>query len=236
MAHRAIVIGVDDYTDQPRLNLKGAVNDALTVAAWLIDGEGGQVPASNVVLLTSPAVTLPSSWDGVQTVTPATASNINHQLKEIPAKSAQPEDRFYFFFAGHGLTAPSDIAEEAILPADYTTDNPGAALGVHSILDWLKTSQYNRQFVLIDACRNTPFEKRFAIGRFPWIPEPSDRRPQVEQFVYMSTSRGLTAAEVTTLESAQASRAGVFTSALIEGLRGAGEAKYYNYATHAYDV
>lgn len=113
---------------------------------------GGNVPAGNLVLLTSPAANpLPATLAAVQAIAPATSQAINDQLREIPNKFADPADRFCFSFAGHGLTAPSDIAEEAILPADFTLSSPIVVLGVRSILEWLKTSQYNGQFIFVDA-------------------------------------------------------------------------------------
>jgi uncharacterized caspase-like protein len=150
MAHRAIVIGIDQYPAQPSINLSGAVDDALSMTKWLLDPAGGNVPAGNVVLITSPAVSpVPPEIGGVQLLAPATSAAINAQLQEIPNKAAGPKDRFYLHFAGHGLTAPSDIAEEAILPSDFSAGNPIVALGVRSILEWLKTARYNQLFFLI---------------------------------------------------------------------------------------
>jgi uncharacterized caspase-like protein len=232
MAHRAIVAGVDNYTGQASLNLHGAVDDALSMAGWLADPQGGAVPAANIVLMTSPAVaSLPAPLSGVTLNPGATAQAINVQIDEIVTKAARPADRLYFYFSGHGLTAPTDIAEEAILPSDFSAANLTVALGVRSILERLKTAQFNHQFVFIDACRNILFPRRFRPGAL--LPDFAEQRPQVQQFVYMATSRGLTSAEAGTIGS---SRAGVFTGALLKGLRGDGEAKVYNAATRMYDV
>ena len=234
MAHRAILVGVDTYIGQRSLQLEGAVGDAISMAKWLVDPAGGAVPPGNVTLLTSPALTpVPPELSGVISIGSATCQTINQQLREIPNKPAQPTDRLYFYFSGHGLTAPTDIAQEAILPADFTTDNLGVAMGVRSILEWLKTSNYNQQFVFIDACRNAMVSQRFIIGGFSLVPELAQLRPQVEQFVYMATSRGLTSAEAQVIGN---TRAGVFTGALMDGLQGAGGAKVYNVAKRTYEV
>src|SRR5262249_26762024 len=78
-----------------------------------------------------------------------------------------------------------------------------------------------------------PFAQRFRIGGFPLIPDPARQRPQVQQFVYMATSRGLTAGEAALVGN---TRAGVFTEALVGGLQGDGEAKLYNINARAYDI
>src|SRR5437763_13648982 len=122
MAHRAIVIGVDEYLRQPSLNLEGAVGDAVSISKWLIDPSGGAVPPGNVALLTSPALNpVPDELRNCVLVPSATAQSINEQLKDVPTKATSAGDRFYLYFSGHGLTAPSDITEEAILPAAFTT-------------------------------------------------------------------------------------------------------------------
>jgi len=234
MAHRALVIGVDDYVGQANLKLHGAVADAVSITKWLVDPAGGAVPPANVALLTSPALEpVPPQLSGVVCIGSATCQTINQQLIDLPDKAADPDDRLYFYFSGHGLTAPTDIAQEAILPADFTIATAGVAMGIRSILEWLKTSKYNQQFVFIDACRNAIVSQRFLIGGFSLVPELTRLRAQVEQFVYMSTSRGLTAAEAQVIGN---TRAGVFTQALVDGLRGAGNAKLYNVARLTYEV
>src|SRR5436305_5826513 len=122
MVHRALVIGLDEYVQQKSLRLQGAVGDAISMAKWLVDHAGGAVPPSNVTLLTSPALTPPPpELSGVVFVGSATSQTINQQLVDIPRKAADSTDRLYLYFAGHGLTALMDIAQEAILPADFTT-------------------------------------------------------------------------------------------------------------------
>ena len=53
MANWAIVVGINEYWE-PQANLRGAVNDALKMVAWLTSQDGGNVPPRNLYLMTNP--------------------------------------------------------------------------------------------------------------------------------------------------------------------------------------
>jgi uncharacterized caspase-like protein len=229
MPHHALVIGVDSYR-LPGASLKGAVRDALAMRAWLADPAGGNVPDAHIQLLLSRV-------DGVspETTLPFRAAILDEILLAISsalARKAAPGDRFYFYFAGHGLTAPGDVDRDTILPSDFLPPTLFyKSLTVDSILEAFKASAFDVQFFFIDACRDVPFEGKFNPSHYSPQPDIKQKRP-VEQFVYLATSQGSAARET----GEEGSEQGAFTTALLRGLRGAGSAKKYNALEDAYEV
>src|SRR5262245_64992619 len=100
MANWAIVVGVDRYWSEGA-HLKGAVRDALSVREWLLDPNGGNVPAANLQLALS---TTPNSppVDTAFGALEATKSNIVTAINNLMVLSSGKGERLYFYFAGHG--------------------------------------------------------------------------------------------------------------------------------------
>jgi hypothetical protein len=107
----AVIIGVDDYAIGP---LTSAVRDAVPFRSALLELK--LVQENEVTLLTSPA----QPGGG-----PADRATINAVTREVYDRGVRL-DRFYFFFAGHGLTAWTDaarsVAETALVPSDAGSD------------------------------------------------------------------------------------------------------------------
>ena len=231
MADWALVIGIDKYAER-RLCLKGAVRDALAMAAWLTGAGRGGVAPGRLHLLLSRADWSPEPPPGLEH-REATLEKIVWAVRDLAGKAAGPDDRLYVHISCHGLSATGLLGGDAILPADFKTTVPTLSLQVQGLLDYLKISRFRLQFFFIDACRNVPFEGRFNAGPFPIAPEVADMRPEVEQFVFAATSRGLKSNED---RSRANDERGVFTEALLRGLRGEGAAKRYNLLKRRYEV
>src|SRR5262245_41330227 len=152
MASWAIIIGIDHY-ELPRLRLKGAVRDAIEMYRW-VTGEGG-VETDNVLLLLARSSDSPDALAGSEEL-PARQRDIVKAVKELANKPAGPKDRLCFYFSGHGLTE-SFGGGHALLPAEFNEDE-SAGVSLDLVLQFLKTSQFNWQFIFIDACRNFAFE------------------------------------------------------------------------------
>lgn len=227
MPHHALVIGVDAYK-LPGASLKGAVRDALAMRAWLADPAGGNVPEANIRLLLSRSATSPNTTANFRE---ATLDEIFLAIGGSLKAAGGSGDRFYFYFAGHGLTAPGDFDHDTLLPGDFLPALFFKSITVESILEAFKASAFDLQFFFIDACRDVPFPGKFTPSRFSPQPDIKDKRA-VEQFVYLATSQGAAARE----DGEEGSEQGAFTSSLLRGLGGAGSAKKYNALEDAYEV
>src|ERR1700722_5845703 len=126
----AIVVGVDEYGN-PEFCLDSCVSDALTFASWAVSNIGGGVDPNRLKLLLSPR---PSSQktDGFADI-PGTRSQVPYQQATrdniITAvddfrTSAQPSDHFYFYFAGHGSSAPGMVSAARGEPVLISTNIP----------------------------------------------------------------------------------------------------------------
>lgn len=223
MPNWAVVIGVDKYA-APSLNLKGAVRDALHMAEFLTGGDEPLVEPARLKLLlssTDDSPKVPASL-GAVSLLPATLANIVEAFSDVAKK---PSGKLFVHFSGHGLMAPGITGGEAILPEDYQPSLPIFSIRLDGIRDFLRTSKFDEQIYFIDACRNTPLPQNFNIGQFPITPEPKDMRPQVQQFVFCATLRGVTANEDRRVANDER---GVFTAPLLRGLRGEGRAKIFD--------
>ena len=230
MANWAIVIGIDRYWTE-RARLKGAVADALRMREWLLDPAGGNVPEKNTALILSPlAGKEPAGLDAVD----ATNSQIIIAIDELLKRSKGKGERLYFFYAGHGLTARINQRDEnALVANDFSPVTPTNSLALRSLWEFFETTQFEDQFLFVDACRNIPWENvEFEVGRWP-VPRKRDPGlPPTQQFILYATSPGLKARE---LQEAGNER-GAFTEVLLQGLRGAGPAKAWCPGAEEYQV
>jgi len=229
MANWALVIGVDQYW-APEACLRGAVRDALEMRSWLLSSAGGDVPTENLFLLLSPTPDSPE-FD-ISNVAPASRDNIVLALDDLLQASGGQGERFFFYFAGHGATARIDFSnQDSIVPTDFTPRLTAKAIPLRSIFEYLQASQFQEQFFFVDACRNIPWEKEereFRVGPLdvPRRPEP----PVPPQFIMYATAPLLRAAEL----REPGDERGVFTQALLAGLRGEGQAKVWDDQTQDY--
>jgi len=227
MENWALVIGINEYW-RPEACLNGAVPDAEAIYKWLLRPDGGSVPASNLYLLLSPT---PSSLPvGVQSL-PALRDNIVKAISELIARSGGQGDRFFFYFAGHGLSTIKEYAlSNGIVATDFTDILTTKAISLDSIFKRFQATQFREQLFFIDACRNIPFKKAFRIGD---LDEPGDPIPPFpSQFIMYATSLGLESTELVYAGNEQ----GAFTSIMMEGLAGAGSSKVFDDITQEYLV
>jgi hypothetical protein len=230
MANWAIVIGVDRYWTE-RASLKGAVRDALRMREWLLDPAGGNVPAENMTLLLSPLEG--KEPDGVEFVE-ATRSQTVTAIEDLLKRSGEQGQRLFFFYAGHGLTARvSNRDENALVAQDFSQTLTDNSLALRSLWERFETTQFEDQFLFVDACRNIPWENvEFEVGRWPLPRRRDPGLPPTQQFILYATSPGLKARE---LREAGNER-GAFTEVLLQGLKGAGTAKAWSAETQNYQV
>ena len=129
----ALVIGNAKYKDSPLLN---PVNDAQDMAAAL-RGVGFQVIER----------------------TDATQKEMNRAITQF-GESLHADTVALFYYAGHGVQVKG---KNYLIPVDAQITGESSiraeAVDVDTVLDQLSTSGLN--VVILDACRNNPFERRF---------------------------------------------------------------------------
>jgi hypothetical protein len=235
VANWAIVVGVDRYWSEGA-NLRGAVRDALAVRDWLLDPNGGNVPATNLQLALSPTPSSPAVDPGFGALD-ATKANLVIAINNLMVLSGGAGERLYFYFAGHGLTTRvSNRDESAVLATDFTNINTDQSLALRSVWEFFETTQFQDQFLFVDACRNVPpwgDGAEFELGRWTLPRSRDPGTPPVQQFILYATSPKLMAGEI---RATPGQEHGAFTAALLEGLEGAGAAKAWSWQRQCYEV
>jgi hypothetical protein len=234
MANWAVVVGVDRYWSEGA-SLKGAVRDALSMREWLLDPAGGAVPSDNLFLVLAPAKDSPQLGDDVEWEQ-GTKANITIAINNLVQLSGGKGERLYFYYAGHGLTSRvSNRDESALLATDFTellTDN---SFALRSLWEYFETLQFDDQFFFVDACRNEPpwGKDAFELGRWTLPRSRDPGLPPVQQFILYATSPKLKTVED---RGTPGEEHGVFTEALLDGLRGKGAAKAWSWERRCYEV
>ncbi len=217
MSDRALVIGLDAY-DNPAWELRAAVRDALKFAEWVTAPGAGRATEATLTLLLSPHPARPVK--GVK-FDLATEDAIRRALFDHKKNGAGAQ-RFWFFYAGHGIAPAGGSPDEApvVVPAnvkdlDFYRSNP-IDLG-----SWIREMQvcppeYHVYFV--DACRGIVVSEDVVTATKTLFFDLSKVKPggQARQAVLFATTAGQLANEQ--------GLHGLFGGALIEGLNGTGPA------------
>ncbi len=135
----AVVVGVSDYQNlKPEEQLKFAHRDAEEMVAFLRSPEGGGFPSNQIKLLLNQN---------------ATVAAIRTALGSWLARSAEPDDVVYVFFAGHGVVENN---EGYLLAYDSDPQNLYAtALSVAELNRIVSERVRTReQVVIVDACHS----------------------------------------------------------------------------------
>lgn len=217
MADHAILIGIRDYPtllgDEQANVLQGPINDVEAVKAWLLDPRGGGfIDDSTIHVIISAGGASPTEVELEQVL-----SHLMQLAEDSNDKGTglRVGERLYLFMAGHGF---SPERSNACL---YTANaRPGFNAHVHATgwLNWLQDSAFFDEFVLwMDCCMD-----RMATGpvRDPLLAGPATDVPPRASFVAFAAQRPLKAVE-NPIPADAGKVHGVFTWALLEGLRGA---------------
>ncbi len=137
----ALVLGVADYADDRIPDLKNTINDARTISS-----------------------SLNNMGFRVYYLENATKTQLDDTIRQIGAEQAESELGL-FFFAGHGLQLEG---VNYALPADIspTDDNFLAEQGIsiNQMIQDLSNIGTENLVVILDSCRNSPFEGRQSFG------------------------------------------------------------------------
>ena len=217
MTDRALVIGLDAY-HKDAWQLRAAVRDSLAFAKWVTAPGAGRATEETLTLLLSPHPDRPV--DDVE-FQPATADRIRRALYDHKKNGAGAE-RFWFFYAGHGLAPAGGGPDEApvIVPedvedVDFYRSNP---IDLSTWIREMQVSSPEFQVYFVDACRGIVVSEDVVTATRTLYFDLSKSKPdgQARQAVLFATTAGALANEQ--------GLHGLFGGALIDGLQGKGPA------------
>jgi len=220
--HFAVCIGIDRYPGLPGKDLGSARGDAIAFRDWLIDPNGGDLPPGNVTLITAEPGEV---FESVGDARPKQAE-INRALYDYNERlrhhlGVNPEDfartRMCIYAAGHGIGPPT--GEGAVLMADGEL-GLWNSIELASYADWyLHCGLVHEVVIFADCCREIiqgfppPSAPPFGICQNPAF-------PGTLRFTGYASRLGEAAWEPTAAADRDKAR-GYFTTAIIDGLRGA---------------
>ena len=233
MSNWALIIGINNY-EKDNYKLGGAVNDAAAFLKWCRDPAGGAVPAENINLLLDPQpgeTVPPDLIAGTQTSPQATRTAASKAISNLLQRSNSVGERFFFYFAGHGLTARSNGADiPCICLRDFDPEVTTNSLSLTSIFERFHATRFQEQYFFIDACRNVPFYTEFQVSDFD---RPvAATAPPYPQFIAYATQPRNTAQELVQ----PGYEGGAFTQVLIDALKGRAAAKQWDAVNGKYLV
>lgn len=212
----AVIVGVSDYkfTDAGLRSLNYADDDAQSVADFLKTSQGGSFSSADIKLLLNQGASLLA---------------VRAALSDV-AKRAKADDLIFIFIAGHG--APDPIASQNLYFLLYDTkviDMPRTAFPMNELKQYLDTQiSAERVLVMIDTCHSAGVNqktKTLVAGRD--LVQEGDENNILNFYVtnqlFKQTGRAiLTSSDVNEVsqESSKWGNHGVFTWALLEGLKG----------------
>lgn len=213
----AIVVGVSRYPGIS--NLDGSENDATDFRKWLVDPSSGDVPPEQIRLILSSDFPDP---ENAKNPTAAEIESAFEWLDDVAEQNLKNKigrtvgRRLYLYFSGHGY-APSR-EEASLLMANATPRTPGNHIAGRLWAEWLYESGYFEEIALfMDCCRDNytnAFLRPAHLGKISNNKGIQDRK----RFYAFGTQWDRKAWE--RLNPVDNKVHGIFTTALLSGLRG----------------
>jgi hypothetical protein len=220
--HYAIVVGLSGYPvlgDPPPSNLNGPVNDAIDVEKWLIDPKGGGLPKANVTRVLSPKQVPPAGApvrDDIQKAFVDLADQA--ELKRSQTGSPLLGRRLYIYVSGHGFSPK--LNQGCLLAGNAGGNAMGNNVFVTEWFQQFQDAGYFFETVLwMDCCMNRDRDQASAPTYQPRV----SGSPAGPSFAAFAARRPLRAVEQA---DSKGEYHGVFTTVLLEGLRGAAANPY----------
>ncbi len=212
----AVIVGVSEYkfNDAGLKNLNFADDDAQAIAAFLQSPAGGSFAAGDIKLLVNGSASLLA---------------VRSALLET-AKRAKSEDLVFIFIAGHGAPDPSAPQNLYFLLSDTkVVDMAKTAFPMSELKQILDTQIYaQRVITLIDTCHSAGINQKAQSLVTTRDLVQEDDENNISNFyltnqLFKQTGRAIiTSSDVNEVsqESAKWGNHGVFTWALLDGLKG----------------
>jgi hypothetical protein len=224
----AVIAGISHYPDPAVGSLQGSDADADAFRAWLVDPAGGAVPEDNVRWITSLAVNNPQAPQAGQPVMPWLArpkeNDITSWFDELQGRAQGMPGRrigrrLYIYFAGHGVVSKFAfqplLNDAALLMANATKTNAPHIFGRIYATYFMKAGIFDEVALFMDCCRDvipTLVPRMLTYADLTAISQnPIDRGYYVFATEWSRNSRE---------KQINGAIRGVFTAALLAGLRG----------------
>jgi len=194
----ALIVGINDYTNVPRLRF--ARSDAEALYKVLTENCG--FPKGNVVLMTDAREVRSNEFARYPT-----RGNLRARINQI-AQVSERNDLLIVSFSGHGLNIDG---RGYLVPVDGMSSDLGSLIPLSWIKETLESSPAKQRLLVLDACHSGAARS-----------DPADSPAQA----LLSPLAGAAFATIASCDSRQLShedpetRHGVFTHAAIEGLTG----------------
>jgi uncharacterized caspase-like protein len=217
--HFGVVVGIDQYPGID--NLLYARSDAVAFHEWLTDVAGGRVPSGNVELIIAPPnARYPAPADAKPTQRQVNDAlfGLKETAKQVVQTAAEwNRSRLYLYAAGHGY-APSD-GLSALLLADAARNQLGYHVEIKRCVDWLVGCAPFKEIVVFSDCCRRQYDQAPPSNALPFDKSDSARSPDVFAMIGLAARRNQDALEPEAPINPDDER-GVFTKALLDGLKG----------------
>jgi hypothetical protein len=220
--HYAVVVALSKYPrlgDPPPSNLEGPENDAAAVHDWLIDPAGGALPKSNVFRVTSSQFKDKRGGPARDEIQRRFEDLVEKAEAERTGVGAQLGGRLYVYAAGHGFSPA--LNQGCLHAGDAGQMTTQTNVYFTAWLQLFQEAGYFRETVLwMDCCMN----RDRSDPSLPTVQTRVSPDPPGPSFVAFAARRPLRAVEKPTGPKGKVH--GVFTTVLLEGLRGAAANRY----------
>jgi hypothetical protein len=215
----AIVVGIWTYPDLG--NLTGPQNDAKAFADWVRSPAGGAVPENHLRLILSSDFA-PADSASLAEPTPGRVEALFDELDDIAQRNKDRMEglrvgrRLYLYMAGHGCAPILD--ESVLLMANATRRRAGYHIPGKPWANWFYRAGYFDEILLfMDCCRENYPQAPLNVPSYIDVTSP-DAVDRGRRLFAFGTKWSRLARE---RPMADGTVRGVFTVALLEGLKGA---------------
>ena len=219
----AILIGANKYEYHSSLNeLRGAIRDTADFLEWLLSDRGGNVPVENVRWLCTPEDLegrLPPLLKELKTK-PAEMHNIEDAMRELSELNEEKDGekvgrRLYLHFSGHGVARGRE--EICFLASNHTRVDDRYVEGRKRANLFVEAAVFDEVFLFMDCCR-VPDDALHNLPDPHFTANP-DAALNVRTMYSFASQFGQAAREKDIDQDGKFH--GIFSRAVLEGLRGA---------------
>jgi hypothetical protein len=223
--HYAVLVGVSQYPqlgDPPPSDLAGPGNDVDSVYEWLVDPSGGGLDPANVRRIKSPNPPDPANRRGEpgrDSIQAAFEDLVDLAETKRTSLGARLGGRLYVYASGHGFSPT--LNQGCLHAANATSGSTQTNVLFTAWLELFQEAGYFRETVLwMDCCMNRDSRNAPSL---PTRQQKVSAEPAGPSFVAFAARRPLRAVE---RPGPDGKVHGVFTTILLEGLRGAAANPY----------
>lgn len=220
--HYAVLVGVSQYPqlgEPPPSDLKGPNNDVDAVYQWLVDPAGGGLDPDHVWRIKSPDAPDPRGQPGRDAIQIAFEDLVDRAERGRGGTGAQLGRRLYVFASGHGFSPT--LNQGCLHAANATSGSTQTNVLFTAWLELFQEAGYFKETVLwMDCCMNRDSRNAPSL---PTRQQKVSADPAGPSFVAFAARRPLRAVE---RPAPDGTIHGVFTTILLEGLRGAAANPY----------